>query len=166
MGVKKMKARVRRIKKDIQQGNVYFLDLIAEIMKENTIIYSDNYGEMDEEKSKEIWKVVPFLELLYYGSKHSRGELCEQGFARVVEHNGVLMLLTYYSGPDTFVSIEKLTEVPSGHKVVTVELLNERFQEEEDLKSELRPVIEKYIKAGLTFEEITKYFVDIMRNNN
>lgn len=161
-----MKGSVRRIKRDIQQGNTYFLDLIAEIMQENNVIYSDNYGEMEEGKTKEVGKTVPFLELLYYGSKHSRGETCEQGFERVIEHNGIIMLLKYYAGPETFVSIEKLSEVPQGHKVVTTELLKTRFEEEDDLKSELRPVIDKYIKAGLTFEEITKYFVDIMRDNN
>ena len=37
--------------------------------------------------------------------------------------------------------------------------------EAEAVKGELAPIIEKYLKAGLTFEEITKMFVEIMREN-
>ena len=47
----------------------------------------------------------------------------------------------------------------------TIDLLKTRLSEAEDVKNELSPIIEKYLKQGLTFEEITRMFVEIMREN-
>ena len=49
--------------------------------------------------------------------------------------------------------------------IVTIDLLKTRLSEAEDVKNELSPIIEKYLKQGLTFEEITRMFVEIMREN-
>ena len=77
----------------------------------------------------------------------------------------IIMKFIYYSGPGTYVSVERLESTEGIKPIVTINLLCERLTEAETVKSELAPIIEKYLKAGLTFEEITKMFVEIMREN-
>lgn len=158
-------SKVLELEKKILSNDVSFLDKIANIMKDNNILYSDNYGNLTEEEKEAVNWLEPFMQLLYKGSKHSVGKICESGFTRVVVHNGLSLKFTYYSGPDTFVSIEKINEVEGLKHIVTLALLRERLFEAEMVKSELAPIIEKYLKAGLTFEEITRMFVEIMREN-
>lgn len=153
------------LKNKIMNNDVCFLDIISEIVDKNKILYSDNYGKLNEKEIEAVSYLENFMHLLYRGSKHSTGLLCENGFSRVVIHNGVNLKLTYYHGPETFVSVEKLETVEGIKPIVTVDLLIKRLKEAEDVKSELFPIIEKYLKAGLTFEEITRMFVEIMREN-
>lgn len=158
-------SKVLELEKKILSNDISFLDTIVNIMKNNNIIYSDNYGDITEEEKEAVLWLEPFMQLLYKGSKHNVGKMCESGFSRVIIHNGVSLKFTYYSGPDIFVSVEKINEVEGLKHIVTVALLRERLFEAEMVKSELAPIIEKYLKAGLTFEEITRMFVEIMREN-
>lgn len=158
-------SKVLELEKKILSNDVSFLNIITGIMQKNNIIYSDNYGNLTEEEKEAILWLEPFMQLLYKGSKHSTGKLCESGFSRVVIHNNLFLKFTYYSGPDTFVSIEKINDVEGIKHIVTFALLRERLFEAEMVKSELAPIIQKYLKAGLTFEEITRMFVEIMREN-
>lgn len=156
------KKEIRELKSDILNKETTFLDTVVGVMRSNTIVYSDNHGE-DSMEVKEAFNVLPkFLELLYLGSKHSKGKSCENGFMRIIEHNGMLLKMVYNSGPEVFVTVEKIKEVTGRIKLVTLDLLVERFKEEEELKDNLRPVITKYISDGLTYEEITKIFIDVM----
>lgn len=157
--------KILELKKEILNGKADFLDIIADIMKNNKILYSDNYCDLNDVQSTAISYLEPFMQLLYRGSKHSTGSVCESGFSRVVVHNEVPMKFIYYSGPEIFVSVEKLDSIEGIKPIVTIDLLCERLTEAEAVKSELAPIIEKYLRAGLTFEEITKMFVEIMREN-
>ncbi len=157
--------KIIELKKEILNGKADFLDIISEVMKNNKILYSDNFCDLNDVESTAVSYLEPFMQLLYRGSKHSTGSMCESGFSRVVVHNDVIMKFIYYSGPETFVSVERLESTEGIKPIVTIELLCERLTEAEAVKSELAPIIEKYLKAGLTFEEITKMFVEIMREN-
>ena len=156
--------KILELKKEILNGKADFLDIIADVMKNNKILYSD-YCDLNDVQSTAISYLEPFMQLLYRGSKHSTGSVCESGFSRVVVHNEVPMKFIYYSGPETFVSVEKLDSIEGIKPIVTIDLLCERLTEAEAVKGELAPIIEKYLRAGLTFEEITKMFVEIMREN-
>mgnify|MGYP003290620923 CR=1 FL=1 len=153
------------LKNKILNNEVDFLTIISEIVDKNKILYSDNYGKLNKEEKEAVSYLENFMHLLYRGSKHSTGLLCESGFSRVVVHNGINLRLTYYSATETFVTVEKLESVEGIKPIVTVELLIKRLKEAEEVKSELAPIIEKYLKAGLTFEEMTRMFVEIMREN-
>ena len=157
--------KIIELKKDILNGKAEFLDIICEIMDKNKILYSGNYGDLSKEEIKAIEYLEPFMHLLYRGSKHSIGNMAENGFTRVVVHKGVNMKFTYYSGPETFVAVEKIEEIKNVKPIVTLSLLKERLTEAENVKNELAPIIEKYLREGLTFEEITRMFVEIMREN-
>ena len=157
--------KILELKKEILEGKADFLDIIAEVMTENKILYSDNYCDLNEVQSTAMSYLESFMQLLYRGSKHSTGSVCESGFSRVIVHKDVIMKFTYYSGPEIYVSVERLDSVDGIKPIVTIELLCERLTEAEAVKSELAPIIEKYLKAGLTFEEITKMLVEIMREN-
>lgn len=157
--------KIIELKKEILNGKADFLDIISEVMKNNKILYSDNFCDLNDVESTAVSYLEPFMQLLYRGSKHSTGSMCESGFSRVVVHNDVIMKFIYYSGPETFVSVERLESTEGIKPIVTIELLCERLTEAEAVKGELAPIIEKYLKAGLTFEEITKMFVEIMREN-
>ena len=157
--------KIIELKKEILNGKADFLDIISEVMKNNKILYSDNFCDLNDVESTAVSYLEPFMQLLYRGSKHSTGSMCESGFSRVVVHNDIIMKFIYYSGPETFVSVERLESTEGIKPIVTIELLCERLTEAEAVKSELAPIIEKYLKAGLTFEEITKMFVEIMREN-
>lgn len=153
---------IKELKLSILNGETTFLDTVVKTMNNNNIVYSDNYGEINPEVS-EAFNVLPtFLELLYLGSKHSKGKSCESGFTRIVEHNGMLLKMVFNSGPEEFVTVEKIKGVTGRVKIVTLDLLVERFKEEEEIRDKLRPVISKYINDGLTYQEITKIFVDVM----
>lgn len=150
------------LKHKILNRETMFLDTVVDIMQDNLMVYSDNHGS-DSREVVEAFNLLPaFLELLYMGSKHSQGKSCESGFTRIIEHNGMLLKMIYNNGPEEFVSVEKITEVPKNVKVVTLDLLEVRLKEEEEVKEKLRPVIAKYISDGLTYNEITRIFVDVM----
>ena len=119
-------SKVLELEKRILSNNISFLDIITNIMKDNNILYSDNYGDLTEEEKEAMTWLEPFMQLLYKGSKHSIGKMCESGFSRVIVHNGLSLKFTYYSGPDTFVSIEKINEVEGLKHIVTVALLCKR----------------------------------------
>ena len=157
--------KIIELKKEILNGKADFLDIISEVMKNNKILYSDNFCDLNDVESTAVSYLEPFMQLLYRGSKHSTGSMCESGFSRVVVHNDIIMKFIYYSGPETYVSVERLDSTDGIKPIVTINLLCERLTEAEAVKSELAPIIEKYLKAGLTFEEITKMFVEIMREN-
>ena len=157
--------KIYELKSQILEGKVTFLDTIVDLVKENKILYSDNFGPHDMNVKRDIEYLEPFMHLLYRGSKHSVGHMCESGFYRVVKHNDNYLKFTYYSGPETFVVVEIVDESHGAKRVVTLDLLSERLTEAEAVKNELAPIIEKYLKAGLTFEEITRMFVEIMREN-
>lgn len=156
---------ILKLKQDILSNNVEFLDIICNILEKNKIIYTDNYGKLSRTEVEAIELLEPFIHLLYRGSKHSVGNIAESGFNRIVVYKGKNLKLTYYNGPDTFVTVEEIKDIKGIKPIVTIELLRERLQEAENVKNELAPIIEKYIKAGLTFEEITRMFVEIMREN-
>lgn len=160
-----MDEKIKELKKEILDGDFSLMDSVVEVIKRNKVIYSDNYGNITKEEKEMFNMLVPFMHLLYRGSKHSKGTMCENGFIRIVEHNGVYLKFEFYSGPETFVSVEETDGTGKIKPLVTMELLRTRLQEAEDVKNELAPIIEKYLKAGLTFEEITKMFVEIMREN-
>lgn len=156
---------IAKLKKEILNGEYSFMDDVVEIVKRNKILYTDNWGRQYSEKEVEsVSKLEDFMHLLYRGSKHSTGNFCDCGFTRIIEYKGEYFLFKFYSGPETYVTVT-LAEDIEGKKIVTMPLLQERLQEAEDVKNELAPIIEKYLKAGLTFEEITKMFVEIMREN-
>lgn len=153
------------LKNKIMNNEVAFLDVISDIVEKNKILYSDNYGKLNKIEVEAVSYLENFMHLLYRGSKHSTGLLCESGFSRVLVHKGINLKLTYYSATETFVTVEKLDSIDGIKPIVTVELLIKRLKEAEDVKSELAPIIEKYLKAGLTFEEMTRMFIEIMREN-
>ena len=157
--------KIIELKVQILNDNVTFLDEVVNYLKENKILYSDNYIKISKGFDKEVEYLEPFMHLLYRGSKHSIGNMAENGFTRVVVHKGVNMKFTYYSGPETFVAVEKIEEIKNVKPIVTLSLLKERLTEAENVKNELAPIIEKYLREGLTFEEITRMFVEIMREN-
>lgn len=161
---------IRQLKKDILNGNFDFMDDVVTLVNRNKILYSDNWIHYQNESYNEVEKesvnkLEDFMHLLYRGSKHSVGNFAESGFQRLVKYKGYNLLFKFYSGPDTFVTVEKVESDEGFKPIVTMELLQMRLQEAEEVKSELSPIIEKYLKAGLTFEEITKMFVEIMREN-
>lgn len=158
-------SKILELKKQILENKVEFLDIICDIMENTNILLSDNYGELSEKEVNAIGWLEPFMHLLYRGSKHSVGSKCENGFTRVVIHKDKVFKFKYNSEPEIFVSIEKLNNSEGIKPIVTLELLSERLSEAEEVKSELAPIIEKYLKAGLTFEEITRMFVEIMKEN-
>lgn len=159
--------KILELKKQILEGKVTFLDTVVSCLNDNKILYSDNYGTYSKEVDADLAYLEPFMHLLYRGSKHSVGNMADTGFSRVVVYKGLNLKFKYYSGPETFVVVEKLTddEIVGVKPIVTLELLQERLSEAESVKNELAPIIEKYLKAGLTFEEITRMFVEIMREN-
>ena len=157
--------KIYELKSQILEGKVTFLDTIVDLVKENKILYSDNFGLHDMNVKRDIEYLEPFMHLLYRGSKHSVGNMAESGFSRVVVYKGVNLNFKYYCGPETFVVVEPVSDISDVKRVVTLELLQERLTEAEAVKNELAPIIEKYLKAGLTFEEITRMFVEIMREN-
>ena len=63
------------------------------------------------------------------------------------------------------VTNKKIEKIKNVKPIVTLSLLKERLTEAENVKNELAPIIEKYLREGLTFEEITRMFVEIMREN-
>ena len=157
--------KIIELKQQILEGRVTFLDSVLECLKQNKVLYSDNYGDLPKEIVKDFDYLEPFMHLLYRGSKHSVGNMAESGFSRVVVYKGVNLNFKYYCGPETFVVVEPVSDISDVKRVVTLELLQERLTEAEAVKNELAPIIEKYLKAGLTFEEITRMFVEIMREN-
>lgn len=157
--------KILELKQQILEGNVTFIDSVVECLEQNKVLYSDNYGECSKKVIKDLSYLEPFMHLLYRGSKHSIGSLPESGFSRVVVYKGLNLKFKYFSGPETFVTVEKIENITDIKPIVTLELLKERLTEAEEVKSELAPIIEKYLKAGLTFEEITRMFVEIMREN-
>ena len=156
--------KILELKEQILNDDVKFINVVSDYLRENRILYSDNFMHSPE-FDKQVEYLEPFMHLLYRGSKHSVGSMAESGFTRIVVHNGVNMKFIYYSGPETFVVVEKLEDISGLKPIVTMDLLKERLSEAEEVKSELAPIIEKYLKAGLTFEEITRMFVEIMREN-
>ena len=157
--------KIIELKAQILEGKVTFIDSVVECLEKNKVLYSDNYGDLSKETIKDLEYLEPFMHLLYRGSKHSVGPMAESGFSRVVVYKGHNLKFKYYSGPETFVTVEHLDNIQGIKPIVTLELLQERLTEAEAVKSELAPIIEKYLKAGLTFEEITRMFVEIMREN-
>ncbi len=159
--------KVLELKKQILEGKVTFLDSVIYCLEKNTlpILYSDNVGECTAEVAKDLSYLEPFMHLLYRGSKHSVGHIAENGFSRIVVYKDNYLKFKYYAGPETFVVVERVDDVTNEKRLITLELLQERLQEAENVKNELAPIIEKYLKAGLTFEEITRMFVEIMREN-
>lgn len=157
--------KILELKKQIIEGNVTFLDSVLECLEKNKVLYSDNYGECSEKVVHDIEYLEPFMYLLYRGSKHSIGSVPESCFSRVVVYKGHNLKFKYYSGPETYVTVVEIENIANIKPIVTLELLKERLTEAEEVKSELAPIIEKYLKAGLTFEEITRMFVEIMREN-
>lgn len=157
--------KILELKQQILEGKVTFLDSVVSCLNDNKILYSDNYGQYSKEVENDLSYLEPFMHLLYRGSKHSVGNMAESGFYRVVVYKGQNLKFKYYSGPETFVIVEKLDDITGIKPIVTLELLQERLSEAESVKNELAPIIEKYLKAGLTFEEITRMFVEIMREN-
>lgn len=158
-------SKIMSLKENILKGNYKFLDIILEIVDKNKILYDDNYGDLNKDEKCAVGYLDPFMQLLYRGSKHSIGNLCEDGFYRIIVYKGRNIILTYHSGVETYVSVELIEDIKGYRPIVTMDLLRERLQESEDVKNELAPIIEKYLKRGLTFEEITKMFVEIMREN-
>ena len=157
--------KILELKKQILEGKVTFLDTVVSCLNDNKILYSDNYGTYSKEVDTDLAYLEPFMHLLYRGSKHSVGNMADSGFSRIVIYKGMNLKFKYYSGPETFVVVEKVEDISDVKRPVTLELLQERLTEAEAVKSELAPIIEKYLKAGLTFEEITRMFVEIMREN-
>lgn len=157
--------KILELKKQILEGKVTFLDTVVSCLNDNKILYSDNYGTYSKEVDADLAYLEPFMHLLYRGSKHSVGNMADSGFSRIVIYKGMNLKFKYYSGPETFVVVEKVEDISDVKRPVTLELLQERLTEAEAVKSELAPIIEKYLKAGLTFEEITRMFVEIMREN-
>ena len=157
--------KILELKKQILEGKVTFLDTVISCLNDNKILYSDNYGTYSKEVDADLAYLEPFMHLLYRGSKHSVGNMADSGFSRIVIYKGMNLKFKYYSGPETFVVVEKVEDISDVKRPVTLELLQERLTEAESVKSELAPIIEKYLKAGLTFEEITRMFVEIMREN-
>lgn len=157
--------KILELKKQILEGKVSFLDTVVSCLNDNKILYSDNYGTYSKEVDADLAYLEPFMHLLYRGSKHSVGNRADSGFSRIVIYKGMNLKFKYYSGPETFVVVEKVEDISDVKRPVTLELLQERLTEAEAVKSELAPIIEKYLKAGLTFEEITRMFVEIMREN-
>lgn len=161
---------ISKLKSEILNGNFDFMDDIVNIVDRNKILYSDNWSfcqetALNEQEIKSVGKLEDFMHLLYRGSKHSVGNFAECGFSRLIQYKGHNLLFKFYSGPDTFVTVENIENIENIRPIVSMELLQTRLQEAEEVKSELAPIIEKYLKAGLTFEEITKMFVEIMREN-
>ena len=157
--------QITDLKIKILNGDFSFIDVILGIVKKNKVLYSDNYGNLNKEEINAVSYLEPFMHLLYRGSKHSKFNSCESGFIRIVNYNNINLKFKYYDGPFTFVTVEIVEEVKNMKQLITMDLLQERLREAEDVKSELAPIIEKYLKAGLTFEEITKMFVEIMKEN-
>ena len=157
--------KILELKKQILEGKVSFLDTVVSCVNDNKILYSDNYGTYSKEVDADLAYLEPFMHQLYRGSKHSVGNMADSGFSRIVIYKGMNLKFKYYSGPETFVVVEKVEDISDVKRPVTLELLQERLTEAEAVKSELSPIIEKYLKAGLTFEEITRMFVEIMREN-
>lgn len=149
----------------ILNGDFTFMDTLIEMVKHNKLFLSDNFEKISEKDDKVASYLIPFMHLLYRGSKHSVGNMCESGFNRVVVYNGYNLKFTFYDGSETFVKVEFIDNVENIKPIVTLELLQERLSEAEDVKSELTPIIEKYLSQGLTFEEITRMFIEIMREN-
>lgn len=160
--------KIIELKQQILEDKVNFLDAVIELVNKNKILYSDNYKTDDtKDYSNEMSYLIPFMHLLYRGSKHSIGHMAESGFTRVILYKNNYLKFTYNDGPETFVTVRKLDEnqIKNVKPIVTLELLKERLTESENVKNELAPIIEKYLRAGLTFEEITRMFVEIMREN-
>ncbi len=151
------------LKKEIMSGSTEFMDILYEILYRNKVIYSDNFGEVSSKERKVLNTLETFMHLLYSGSKHTVGSYCTNGFSRVVYHNGIYMLFTYFSGNESFVTVDVVEKENITDKIVTMELLKERLEEAEMVKSELGAVINKYMDAGLTYSEITTLFVDVVR---
>ena len=153
------------LKNILLNGEFTFMDRIDEIVEHNKLYLSDNYEKIYKDDDKIVDYLIPFMHLLYRGSKHSVGNMCESGFSRVVIYKGYNLKFTYYDGPETFVKVEFIDDITGIKPIVTLELLQERLAEAEDVKAELTPIIEKYLAQGLTFEEITRMFIEIMREN-
>lgn len=153
------------LKNILLNGEFTFMDRIVELVEHNKLFLSDNYEKIYKDDDKIVDYLIPFMHLLYRGSKHSVGNMCESGFSRVVVYKGHNLKFTYYDGPETFVKVEFIDDITGIKPVVTLELLQERLAEAEDVKVELTPIIEKYLAQGLTFEEITRMFIEIMREN-
>lgn len=153
------------LKSILLNGEFTFMDRIVELVEHNKLFLSDNYEKIYKDDDKIVDYLIPFMHLLYRGSKHSVGNMCESGFSRVVIYKGYNLKFTYYDGPETFVKVEFIDDITGIKPVVTLELLQERLAEAEDVKAELTPIIEKYLAQGLTFEEITRMFIEIMREN-
>lgn len=153
------------LKNILLNGEFTFMDRIVELVEHNKLFLSDNYENIYKDDDKIVDYLIPFMHLLYRGSKHSVGNMCESGFSRVVIYKGYNLKFTYYDGPETFVKVEFIDDITGIKPIVTLELLQERLVEAEDVKAELTPIIEKYLAQGLTFEEITRMFIEIMREN-
>ena len=153
------------LKSILLNGEFTFMDRVVELVEHNKLFLSDNYEKIYKDDDKIVDYLIPFMHLLYRGSKHSVGNMCESGFSRVVVYKGYNLKFTYYDGPETFVKVEFIDDITGIKPVVTLELLQERLAEAEDVKAELTPIIEKYLVQGLTFEEITRMFIEIMREN-
>lgn len=153
------------LKSILLNGEFTFMDRIVELVEHNKLFLSDNYEKIYKDDEKIVDYLIPFMHLLYRGSKHSVGNMCESGFSRVVIYKGYNLKFTYYDGPETFVKVEFIDDITGIKPIVTLELLQERLAEAEDVKAELTPIIEKYLAQGLTFEEITRMFIEIMREN-
>lgn len=153
---------ISELRVKILNNDINFLDIVVDVMQNNSIVFSDNHGVQDLEVIKAFNTLPVFMEMLYLGSKHSIGKSCENKFTRIIEHDGMLLKLVYNSGPEEYVAVEKLQEVTGRVKIVTLDLLKVRLKEEEEIKEKLRPVIAKYINDGLTYKEITRIFVDVM----
>lgn len=153
------------LKSILLNGEFTFMDRIVELVEHNKLFLSDNYEKIYKDDDKIVDYLIPFMHLLYRGSKHSVGNMCESGFSRIVIYKGYNLKFTYYDGPETFVKVEFIDDITGIKPVVTLELLQERLAEAEDVKAELTPIIEKYLVQGLTFEEITRMFIEIMREN-
>ena len=153
------------LKSILLNGEFTFMDRVVELVEHNKLFLSDNYEKIYKDDDKIVDYLIPFMHLLYRGSKHSVGNMCESGFSRVVIYKGYNLKFTYYDGPETFVKVEFIDDITGIKPVVTLELLQERLAEAEDVKAELTPIIEKYLVQGLTFEEITRMFIEIMREN-
>lgn len=153
------------LKNILLNGEFTFMDRIVELVEHNKLFLSDNYEKIYKDDDKIVDCLIPFMHLLYRGSKHSVGNMCESGFSRVVIYKGYNLKFTYYDEPETFVKVEFIDDITGIKPIVTLELLQERLAEAEDVKAELTPIIEKYLAQGLTFEEITRMFIEIMREN-
>lgn len=153
------------LKSILLNGEFTFMDRLVELVEHNKLFLSDNYEKIYKDDDKIVDYLIPFMHLLYRGSKHSVGNMCESGFSRVVIYKGYNLKFTYYDGPETFVKVEFIDDITGIKPIVTLELLQERLAEAEDVKAELTPIIEKYLAQGLTFEEITRMFIEIMREN-